>query len=165
MRHGKYTKKLGVKTAHRKAMLSNLSNALITHGRIKTTVARAKEVQSSVEKLITLAKKGDLHSRRQAFAVLRNRDNVKKLFDEIGPEFKNTNGGYTRRAFFGRRLGDGASLSVIEINIEKKVEAEPKTKKGKKAETKTEAKSEEKPAKKKATKKVAKKKVAKKDKN
>jgi len=159
MRHGKYTKKLGVKTAHRKAMLSNLSNALITHGRIKTTVARAKEVQSAVEKLITLAKKGDLHSRRQAFSVLRDKGNVKKLFDEIGPEFKDTNGGYTRRAFFGRRLGDGASLSIIEINIEKKAEEESKTKKDKKAE----AKAEDKPAKKKAVKKTAKKKAAKKD--
>lgn len=137
MRHGNYTKKLGVKTAHRKAMLSNMANSLITHDKIKTTTARAKELQSRVEKLVTLAKKGDVHSRRQAFAVLRNKETVKKLFNELAQEFQNVNGGYTRRAFYGRRLGDGASLSVVEFNIEKKVVEEPK-KKTKKKEAKTE---------------------------
>jgi len=149
MRHGRYVKKLGRTTAHRKAMLSNLANSLISHNRIKTTTARAKELQSVVDKLITLAKRNDLHARRQAYATLKNRDNVRKLFTEIGPEFKDTNGGYTRRAFFGRRLGDGASVSVIEINIEQKVEEEPKKKKGKKVEAKT----DDKPAKKKVAKK------------
>lgn len=132
MRHGRYIKKLGVKKPHRKAMLSNMANSLIDSGRIKTTTARAKVLQSEVERLITLSRKGDVHSRRQAFRVLRSRDTVKKLFDEIAPEFKNMNGGYTRRAFYGRRLGDGASLSVVELNIEKKFVEESK-KKGKKA--------------------------------
>jgi len=153
MRHGKHVKKLGVTSAHRRAMLSNLANSLIAQSRIKTTTARAKVVQGKVERLITLAKRGDLHARRQAFAVLRNRDNVKRLFDEIAGEFKNINGGYTRRAFFGRRLGDGASLSVIELNIEKKAVEESKGKKGKKSES---AKEESRKTKKKTAKKTAK---------
>jgi large subunit ribosomal protein L17 len=132
VRHRRYIKKLGVKKPHREAMLSNMANSLIDSGRIKTTTARAKVLQSEVERLITLSRKGDVHSRRQAFRVLRSRDTVKKLFDEIAPEFKNMNGGYTRRAFYGRRLGDGASLSVVELNIEKKFVEESK-KKGKKA--------------------------------
>jgi large subunit ribosomal protein L17 len=140
MRHGRHVKKLGVKTPHRKAMLSNMATSLITHGKIKTLTTRAKVVQSDVEKLITLAKRGDLHARRQVFATLRDDDAVKKLFTEIASEFKNTNGGYTRRAFFGRRLGDGASLSIVELNIEKKVVVEPK-KKGKE-ETSEEAKAD-----------------------
>jgi len=156
MRHGKHVKKLGVKKAHRGAMLSNLANSLITHNRIKTTTTRAKVLQGRVEKLITLAKRGDLHARRQAFTVLRNRDNVKKLFDEVAGEFKNTGGGYTRRAFFGRRLGDGASLSVVELNIEKKVVEESKGKKAKKSES---AKQETPKAGKKTAKKAAKKKT------
>ena len=112
-------------------MLSNLANSLIDLGRIRTTTARAKVLQGDVERLITLARKGDVHSRRQALRVLRRRNSVKKLFDEIAPEFKNVNGGFTRRAYFGRRLGDGASLSVVELTIEKKFVEETK-KKGKK---------------------------------
>ena len=138
MRHGKHVRKLGVKRPHREAMMSNMANSLIEHGKIKTTTLRAKELQSRVEKLITLAKKGDVHSRRQVLSVLRNRDNVKKLFDEIALEFKATNGGYTRKAFFGRRLGDGASLAVLELNIEKKFVEETKKK-----DKKTSAKSED----------------------
>ncbi len=132
MRHGRLVKKLGVKQPHRKAMLSNMACSLIKHGKIKTTTARARVLQSDVESLVTLAKKGDLHSRRQAVSALRDKDVVKKLFEEIAPEFKNVNGGYTRKAFFGRRLGDGASLSIVELTIEKKVVEEPK-KEGKKA--------------------------------
>ncbi len=131
MRHGKHVKKLGVKKPHRRAMLSNMANSLIEIGKIKTTTARAKVLQSKVERLITLSKKGDVHSRRQAFRVLRRRDTVKKLFEDIAPEFKNAQGGYTRRAFYGRRLGDGASLSVVELNVEKKFVEDAK-KKGKK---------------------------------
>ncbi len=176
MRHGRHVKKLGVKTAHRKAMLSNMATSLIRHGKIKTLTTRAKVVQSDVERLITLGKRGDLHARRQAFAALRDNDAVTKLFAELASEFKNMNGGYTRRAFFGHRLGDGASLSIVELNVEKKVVAEPK-KKGKgetieepKAEAKTKepkAKKEKKPkaekagaAKKEKTEKGAKKKKA-----
>ncbi len=160
MRHGNRVKKLGVKSNHRKAMLCNLANSLITHGKIKTTTARAKVLQSNVEKLITLAKRGDLHARRQAISSLQNKDNVKKLFDEIAGEFKNVNGGYTRRAFFGRRLGDAASICVVELNIEKKVVEEPKDKKGKKATAeKEETPKAGKKAQKKATKKKAKEKA------
>lgn len=132
MRHGRYVKKLGVKRPHRDAMMSNMANSLIEFGKVKTTTVRAGELQGRVEKLITLAKKGDIHSRRQALRALRNRDSVKKLFDELAPDFKNTNGGYTRKAFYGRRLGDGASLTVLELNVQKKFVAE--TKKGKKEE-------------------------------
>jgi large subunit ribosomal protein L17 len=162
MRHGKRIKKLGVNRSHRVAMLSNLANSLISHSRIKTTTTRAKVLQGKVERLITLAKKGDLHARRQVYAVLKDRRNVNKLFDEIAGEFKNTTGGYTRRAFYGRRLGDGASLSIVELNIEKKVVEETKGKKGKKAES---AKGETRSAKKttkKTAKKATKKKTAKK---
>jgi large subunit ribosomal protein L17 len=140
MRHGRHVKKLGVKTAHRKAMLSNMANSLITHGKIKTLTTRAKVIQGNVDRLITLAKRGDLHARRQAFATLRDDVTVKKLFSEIASEFKNMNGGYTRRAFFGYRLGDGASLSIVELNVERKVVVEPK-KKGKEEPT-DEAKAE-----------------------
>lgn len=161
MRHGKYVKKLGVKKPHREAMLSNMANSLIEVGKIKTTTARAKVLQSKVERLITLSRKGDVHSRRQAFRVLRRRDTVKKLFENIAPEFKNASGGYTRRAFYGRRLGDGASLSIVELNIEKKFVEETK-KKGKKAASSGKDKEETKgSAKAPAKKKDAKKKAAK----
>jgi len=145
MRHGRHVKKLGVKTAHRKAMLSNMAGSLVMHGKVKTLTTRARVLQSDVEQLITLAKRGDLHARRQAFAALRDDGAVKKLFTELAAEFKNMNGGYTRRAFFGHRLGDGASLSIVELNIEKKVVAEP-AKKGKEeaaAETRAETKVKE----------------------
>jgi large subunit ribosomal protein L17 len=161
MRHGKHVKKLGVKTAHRHAMLSNMATSLINIGRIKTTTARAKVLQSRVERLITLAKRGDLHARRQAFAALRDNSAVKKLFTEIASELKDLKGGYTRRAFFGRRMGDGASLSVVELNIEKKVVEEPKKKGKGKEEGKPEVKAEKKEAKKKEKKPKAEKKEAK----
>ncbi len=161
MRHGRYIKKLGVKKPHRKAMLSNMANSLIDSGRIKTTTARAKVLQSEVERLITLSRKGDVHSRRQAFRVLRSRDTVKKLFDEIAPEFKNMNGGYTRRAFYGRRLGDGASLSVVELNVEKKFVEESKKKGKKAAPAKKDAEEASEKTKASAKKKGAKKKAAK----
>jgi large subunit ribosomal protein L17 len=159
MRHGKHVKKLGVNKSHRTAMLSNLANSLISNSRIKTTTARAKVLQGKVERLISLAKKGDLSARRQVYSVLRNRANVKKLFDEMAGEFKNTDGGYTRRAFYGRRLGDGASLSVVELNIERKVVEESKGKKGKKGEA---AKGETQKTTKRAARKTDKKKAAKK---
>jgi len=138
MRHKRYVKKLGVKTAHRHAMLANMATSLISVGKIQTTTARAKVLQSKVERIITLAKRGDLHARRQVISALRDGDVVRKLFSELVPEFKDMKGGYTRRAMLGRRLGDGASLSVVELNIEKKVVAEPK----KKGKGETEAKAE-----------------------
>lgn len=155
MRHGKKVKKLGVTKPHRKAMLTNLANSLISNNQIKTTTARAKVLQGRVESLVTLAKNGDLHSRRRAFSILRNRNNVKKLFDEVAVELKNTDGGYTRRAFYGHRLGDGASLSVVELNVERKIVEEAKGKKGKKSKT---AQAESKKTSGKAPKKTAKKK-------
>ncbi len=147
MRHGRRVRKLGVKTAHRHAMLSNMATSLIRFGKIKTTTARAKVLQGRVEKLVTLAKRGDLHAMRQVFSALRDDDAVKKLFGEIAPELAKINGGYTRRALLGRRLGDGASLSVVELNIEKKVVEEPKKKGKEKEEGKPEEKAEKKEAK------------------
>jgi len=149
MRHGRHVEKLGVKAAHREAMLSNMAASLIAGGRIMTTTSRAKAVQGRVERLVTLAKRGDLHARRQAFSFLRDDTAVKKLFTELASELKERNGGYTRRALFGRRLGDGASLSVVELNIERTVVHEADKKKGKKEEpeakaTKKEAKPEKK---------------------
>lgn len=161
MRHRKHVKKLGVKKPHREAMLSNMANSLIDAGKIKTTTARAKELQSKVERLITLTRKDDVHSRRQAFRFLRRRDTVKKLFDDIAPEFKSTNGGYTRRAFYGRRLGDGASLSVVELNIEKKFVEETKKKGKKEASSGKDTEEVKGKSKAKAKKKGAKKKAAK----
>ena len=163
MRHGRKIRKLGVKAPHRKAMLSNMANSLISVGKIQTTTARAKVLQGQIDRLVTLAKRGDLHARRQALSELRNRETVTKLFTEIAPEFKNINGGYTRRMLNGRRLGDGASLSVLELNIEKKIVEEPKKKKGKEAETEGQAEGKVKEEKK-ETKPAAKEKKAKKPK-
>ena len=155
MRHGRHVKKLGVKTPHRRAMLSNMAASLISTGKIKTTTSRAKELQGRVEKLVTLGKKGSIHARRQALSVLRDRNLVKKLFDEVAPEFQGINGGYTKRAFLGRRLGDGASLSVVELNIAKKVTTEAEV--GKKAKlAKKSEKADKKGSEKKKTKKKTK---------
>jgi len=160
MRHGKHVRKLGVKRPHREAMMSNMANSLIECGKIKTTSIRAAELQGRVERLITLAKKGDIHSRRQALSVLRSRESVKKLFEKIAPEFKNTNGGYTKKAYFGRRLGDGAFLSVLELNVEKKFVEEPKKKGSKAAASAEDPKESKGKAKKSSEKKSAKKEAA-----
>jgi len=115
MRHRKSGRKLNRTTSHRKALLRNLANQLIEHKEIKTTTEKAKEARSTVERLITYAKKGDLHHRRLAFGFLRNKDSIKILFDEIGPTFTDRQGGYTRVLKLGRRLGDGASLSLLQL--------------------------------------------------
>ena len=115
MRHNKIGRKLGRKTAHRKALMSNLASALITHKRIKTTDAKAKELRMYVEPLITFAKKGDLHSRRQVLKKIRHKAIVKELFDNIGPTFSNRNGGYTRIIKLGFRDNDCAPISMIEF--------------------------------------------------
>lgn len=109
------TRKLGVKSAHREAMLANLVNSLIVHGRIETTVTRAKEARSVAEKMITLAKKGSPHNRRQAFRTLRNKEAVHTLFEEVGPKFTERQGGYTRVLKLGPRRGDGAPMAVLEL--------------------------------------------------
>ena len=115
MRHNKIGRKLGRKTAHRKALLSNLASALITHKRIKTTDAKAKELRMYIEPLVTFAKKGDLHSRRQVLKKIRHKSIVRELFDNIGPTFSNRNGGYTRIIKLGFRDNDCAPISMIEF--------------------------------------------------
>ena len=115
MRHNKTGRKLGRKTAHRKALMSNLASALITNKRIKTTDAKAKELRKYIEPLITFAKKGDLHSRRQVLKKIRHKSIVRELFDNIGPTFSNRNGGYTRIIKLGFRNNDCAPISMIEF--------------------------------------------------
>lgn len=115
MRHKKIGRKLGRKTAHRKALMSNLASALITHKRIKTTDAKAKELRMYIEPLVTFAKKGDLHSRRQVLKKIRHKSIVSELFENIGPAFSNRNGGYTRIIKLGFRDNDCAPISMIEF--------------------------------------------------
>lgn len=115
MRHNKIGRKLGRKTAHRKALMSNLASALITHKKIKTTDAKAKELRMYIEPLVTFAKKGDLHSRRQVLKKIRHKSIVRELFDNIGPTFSNRNGGYTRIIKLGFRDNDCAPISMIEF--------------------------------------------------
>jgi len=115
MRHRKSGRKLGRKTAHRKALMSNLALALITHKKIKTTDAKAKELRTFIEPLITRAKKGDIHSRRQVLKKIPHKNTVKELFDVVAPVFLKRNGGYTRITKLGFRDNDRASLSMIEF--------------------------------------------------
>tara|TARA_B100001113_G_scaffold186450_1_gene152771 strand:+ start:1109 stop:1501 length:393 start_codon:yes stop_codon:yes gene_type:complete len=115
MRHNKIGRKLGRKTAHRKALMSNLASALITHKKIKTTDAKAKELRMYIEPLVTFAKKGDLHSRRQVLKKIKHKSIVRELFDNIGPTFANRNGGYTRIIKLGFRDNDCAPISMIEF--------------------------------------------------
>jgi large subunit ribosomal protein L17 len=115
MRHRRRSCRLGCKTAHRKAMLGNMVTSLLRHGRIVTTVPRAKEVRHVADKMVTLAKRSGLHARRQAFSVIRDRKVVTKLFDEWGQEFANRNGGYTRIIRRGPRRGDCTMMSIVEL--------------------------------------------------
>ncbi len=115
MRHNKSGRKLGRKTAHRKALMSNLASALITHKKIKTTDAKAKELRMFVEPLVTFAKKGDIHSRRQVLRKIPHKTIVRELFDNVGPAFSDRNGGYTRITKLGFRDNDCAPMSVIEF--------------------------------------------------
>ncbi|WP_350354083.1 50S ribosomal protein L17 [Thermoanaerobacterium sp. RBIITD] len=108
-------RKLGRPHDQRRAMLRNLTTSFLNYGRMETTETRAKEVKSIAEKMITLAKKGDLHSRRQALAYLTDETVVKKLFDEIAPKYSERNGGYTRILKLGPRRGDAAPLAIIEL--------------------------------------------------
>jgi large subunit ribosomal protein L17 len=114
MRHRKAGKKLGRSTAHRKAMFRNMLTSLVLHERIVTTDTKAKQVKRLADRLVTLAKKGDLHSRRHAVTKLFSKDAVAKLFDNLGPRFRARSGGYTRVIKVGYRLGDGAPQSIIE---------------------------------------------------
>ena len=115
MRHNKIGRKLSRKTAHRKALMSNLACALITHKKIKTTDAKAKELRMYIEPLVTSAKKNDIHSRRQVLKKIRHKNIVKELFENIAPAVKNRNGGYTRITKLGFRDNDCAPLSIIEF--------------------------------------------------
>ena len=115
MRHGKKVAKLGRTASHRKAMLSNMMTSLFVNEKITTTQIRAKELKRKAEKIITFAKRGDLHARRQVLRVIADKQVVAKLFDEIGPRFKSRNGGYTRVIKMGPRRGDGAFMSIIEL--------------------------------------------------
>ena len=108
-------KKLGRPTAHRKSMLRNLTTDLLKYGRIQTTQDRAKETRRMAEKMITLAKRGDLHAKRQAFSYLVDEAVVAKLFDEIAPKYEDRNGGYTRILKLGPRQGDNAEVVFVEL--------------------------------------------------
>ena len=115
MRHNIMGRRLGRSTNHRKALFRNLTTELFRHERIKTTEARAKSVQPIAEKLVTLARRGDLHARRQAARELHDPAVLQKLFDEIGPRMQDRNGGYTRIYKLGPRRGDAANMVLIEL--------------------------------------------------
>ena len=115
MRHGMAHRKLGRTTSHRTAMFANMAASLIKHEQIITTLPKAKELRPFVEKLVTLAKKGDLHARRIAISRVRDPDQVRKLFETIGPRYSERNGGYLRVMKAGFRYGDNAPVAVIEF--------------------------------------------------
>ena len=115
MRHGMAHRKLGRTSSHRMAMFANMAASLIKHEQITTTLPKAKELRPFVEKLVTLAKRGDLHARRIAISRVRDQDQVRKLFDAIGPRYKDRNGGYLRVLKAGFRYGDNAAVAVIEF--------------------------------------------------
>ena len=115
MRHAKVHRKLNRTPEHRRAMFANMCAALIKHEQIVTTLPKAKDLRPIVEKLVTLGKRGDLHARRQAIAQMRDLAMVKKLFDVLGPRYKDRHGGYTRVLKAGFRSGDSAAVAVIEF--------------------------------------------------
>jgi large subunit ribosomal protein L17 len=115
MRHRKYTFKIGRTSEHRRALLANAVCSLFKAGRISTTVTKAKEIRRLAEKMITLAKRGTLHARRQAIATLRQPATVAELFSKIAPEHEDRQSGYTRILRLGQRLGDGADMCLLEL--------------------------------------------------
>jgi large subunit ribosomal protein L17 len=115
MRHHKAGRKLGRDASHRKALYANLTASLIEHGRIKTTVAKAKEVRPVAEEMITLGRRGDVPARRQALKFLRSQDVVHKLFSDVGPRFADRPGGYSRIVKLGPRQGDAAEMAYLEL--------------------------------------------------
>ena len=126
MRHQKKTIKLGRTAEHRKALLANQVCSLIEHQRIKTTLAKAKAVRPLAERMVTLGKSGSLHARRTALATLRQKNAVKKLFDDIAPRSAERNGGYTRIVKLGQRRSDSASMAFIEwVDMAELIEAKP----------------------------------------
>ncbi len=122
MRHGIAHRKLNRTSSHRKAMFANMAASLITHEQIVTTLPKAKEMKPIMDKLITLAKKGDLSARRRAIAQIRDKDAVKKLFAIMGDRYADRNGGYTRVLKAGFRHGDNAPMAVIEL-VDRDVDA------------------------------------------
>ncbi len=125
MRHGNKGRRFNRTASHRKAMFANLAAALIRHEQIITTLPKAKDLRPVVEKLVTLGKKGDLHSRRLAIGQMRDQDSVKKLFDVLAPRYKERNGGYLRIIKAGFRYGDSAPVAVIEF-VDRDVDAKGK---------------------------------------
>src|ERR1700675_4439697 len=125
MRHGKVYRKFNRTAEHRRAMFANMCAALIKHEQIVTTLPKAKDLRPVVEKLVTLGKRGDLHARRQAIAQMRDLAMVKKLFEVIGPRYKERAGGYTRVLKAGFRYGDSAPVAVIEF-VDRDVDAKGK---------------------------------------
>ena len=115
MRHGNGLRKLNRTSSHRLAMLRNMTNSLLRHETIKTTLPKAKELRRMVEPMITLGKKPSLANRRLAFDRLRDREMVVKIFDELGPRFANRNGGYVRILKMGFRQGDNAPMALVEL--------------------------------------------------
>jgi len=163
MRHGHGLRKLNRTSTHRLAMLRNMTNSLLRHELIKTTVPKAKELRRVVEPMITLGKRPSLANRRLAFNRLRDRDIVAKLFDELGPRYAKRSGGYLRILKFGFRLGDNAPMAVVELMdrpeptgeedtaakaAEKKADKQAEKKADKQAEKKTDGKDEKKTARK-----------------
>ena len=145
--------------SHRKALFKNLANALFEHERIKTTNPKAMELRRVADRLISLAKKNDMHAMRLAFAFLRSKEMVKKLFTDIGPRYAEINGGYTRVLKAGRRKGDAAPMAIIELTQRKEKETEKKGEdkaKDKKAKAKEKKAKEAKPKEAKAKEKKAK---------
>ena len=115
MRHRKKGRQLSRSVSHRRATLRNLATSLFQHGRIETTTAKAKELRPYAEHLVTLARRGDVHSRRLAAKKIHDRDVLGKLFDDIGPGFQGRPGGYTRILKLGHRRGDAAEMALIEL--------------------------------------------------
>ena len=115
MRHRKAGRRLGRTTSHKEAMFRNMVTSVFEYERIVTTTPKAKEVRKVVDKMITLAKRGDLHARRQALSFIRSRDVVAKLFDEISAQFEDRKGGYTRIVQTGQRRGDAAPMAILEL--------------------------------------------------
>ena len=125
MKHNISHRKLNRTSAHRKALLMNLSNALLKHEQITTTLPKAKELRPFVEKIIPLGKKGDLHARKKANSLLRDEKNIKRIFDVFAKRYKDRNGGYTRIVKLGNRYGDNAPSAVIEL-VDRDIEAKGK---------------------------------------
>jgi large subunit ribosomal protein L17 len=149
MRHRSKTAKLKRNASHRKALLSNLACSLIEHGRIRTTLGKAKALRPVAEKLVTLAKRNDLHSRRLAIAYLHQKDIVKKLFAEVAPASKDRQGGYCRITKLGPRMSDSAPMAYIEW-VDRPSKEQEESEETPAAEAVVETAVEEKPAKKKA---------------